>query len=129
MLISAGARDPWPARLELLAAWQEYQAEKRRLGVVDYADLISSAVELADYPGVAARVRARYSAVLLDEYQDTNPAQRILLQKIFGAGFPVIAVGDSDQTIYEWRGATPDNFAAFPPTSPDDGSATDRKLT
>lgn len=131
LISSAGGADPWPARLELLAAWQEYQAEKRRLGVVDYADLISSAVELADYPGVAARVRARYSAVLLDEYQDTNPAQRILLQKIFGAGFPVIAVGDSDQTIYEWRGATPDNFAAFSAHFPkSDGSpATDRKLT
>lgn len=129
---SADAEDPWPARLELLGAWREYQAEKRRLGVVDYADLIGSAVELVEgHPDVASRVRGRYSAVLLDEYQDTNPAQRILLQRVFGDGFPVIAVGDSDQTIYEWRGATPDNFADFPIHFPKaDGSpATDRKLT
>lgn len=129
---SAGDGDPWPARLELLAAWEDYGAEKRRLGVVDYADLISSAVELVQrHPDVADRVRGRYSAVLLDEYQDTNPAQRILLQRIFGGGFPVIAVGDSDQTIYEWRGATPDNFHAFPTHFPkaDGTPATDRKLT
>jgi DNA helicase-2/ATP-dependent DNA helicase PcrA len=51
--------------------------------------------------------------VVLDEYQDTNPAQRILLTSVFSDGFPVIAVGDEDQTIYEWRGATPENFALF----------------
>ncbi len=52
-------------------------------------------------------LRGRYRVVLLDEYQDTNPAQRELLRIVFGAGFPVTAVGDADQTIYEWRGARP----------------------
>ena len=51
--------------------------------------------------------------MLLDEYQDTNPAQRVLLSTIFGDGFPVIAVGDEDQTIYEWRGASSENFELF----------------
>jgi DNA helicase-2/ATP-dependent DNA helicase PcrA len=59
-------------------------------------------------------VRDRYRAVLLDEYQDTNPGQRELLRAVFGGGFPVTAVGDSDQTIYEWRGASPANFGRFP---------------
>ncbi len=114
--VAAGATDeePWPERLELLAAWDDYQIEKRRLGVVDYADLISSAVRLLhQHPDVADRLRSRYRVVLLDEYQDTNPAQRILLQELFAGGFPVVAVGDTDQTIYEWRGATPDNFTSF----------------
>ena len=112
---SAGEDEPWPERLEILTAWDDYQTEKRRLGVVDYADLISSAVRLLrQHPDIASRIRARYAVVLLDEYQDTNPAQRVLLQSVFGDGFPVVAVGDTDQTIYEWRGATPDNFEAFP---------------
>lgn len=114
--LTAVAEDeaPWPERLELLAAWADYAGVKQRLGVVDYADLIAAAVKLTEHhPDVAARLRRRYRVVLLDEYQDTNPAQRILLQQIFGDGFPVVAVGDADQTIYEWRGATPDNFDSF----------------
>ncbi|MGA7269537.1 MAG: ATP-dependent helicase, partial [Acidimicrobiia bacterium] len=112
---AATDEDPWPERLELLAAWQDYQDHKRRLGVVDYADLISATVRLlALHPDIAQRIRNRYRVVLLDEYQDTNPAQRVLLQHLFGDGFPLVAVGDTDQTIYEWRGATPANFESFP---------------
>jgi DNA helicase II / ATP-dependent DNA helicase PcrA len=128
----ATSEEPWPERLELLAAWQDYQAEKARLGVVDYADLISATVRLLDaHPEIAGRIRSRYSVVLLDEYQDTNPAQRIMLQLLFGAGFPVVAVGDTDQTIYEWRGATPHNFAAFARhfSAIDGGPAAERHLT
>ncbi|HEX2155094.1 MAG TPA: ATP-dependent DNA helicase [Acidimicrobiia bacterium] len=129
---AATEAEPWPERLELLAAWGDYQAEKSRLGVVDYTDLISAAVRLlAEHPDVGLRVRERYRVVLLDEYQDTNPAQRIMLQSVFGDGFPVVAVGDSDQTIYEWRGATPDNFDGFADHFPDiDGTpAPDRRLS
>lgn len=104
----------WIKRLEYLDVWESYVREKRRLGVVDYADLISTAVRVLEtFPEVAERIRARYRLVLLDEYQDTNPAQRVMLQKLFGDGFPVVAVGDTDQTIYEWRGATPANFDNF----------------
>jgi DNA helicase-2/ATP-dependent DNA helicase PcrA len=92
-----------------------YSQRKRQLGVVDYADMVSQCHRLLDqYPAIAERVRLRYRAVLLDEYQDTNPAQRELLRRIFGPGFPVTAVGDADQTIYEWRGASLDNFRRFP---------------
>ena len=125
---SATSDEPWPERLELLAAWTDYQAEKRRLGVVDYADLISAACHLLDLPEVVGRLRSRYSAVLLDEYQDTNPAQRIMLQRLFGDGYPVVAVGDPDQTIYEWRGATPTNFERFGDHFPKvDGSPADER--
>lgn len=111
---AAEPTEPWPQRLELLAVWDDYRLEKARLGVVDYADLISAACRLLDtHADVVERVRSRFGLVLLDEYQDTNPAQRILLQKLFAAGFPLIAVGDPDQTIYEWRGATPSNFEQF----------------
>lgn len=114
-VVAAATDDvPWPERLELLAGWDDYRREKARLGAVDYADLISSAERiLATHPDVVQRLRDRYQVVLLDEYQDTNPAQRVMLQRLFGDGFPVIAVGDADQTIYEWRGATASNFLAF----------------
>ncbi len=102
-------------RHELAGALANYTKAKRALGVLDYGDLIALAVELVeDHTTVAARVRERYRCVLLDEYQDTNPAQRRLFQALFGDGAAVTAVGDPDQTIYEWRGATPDNFRSFP---------------
>ncbi len=107
--------DVWSARLELANIVAGYDTEKRRLGVVDYADLIRLAYRLVtERPFIARRVRSRFSVVLLDEYQDTAPAQRRLLEAIFGDGFPVTAVGDSDQIIYEWRGASLMNFDAFP---------------
>lgn len=105
----------WSLRSNLLTALRAYQLEKVRRGVVDYSDLILRAYRLVEaFPEVAGEFRARYRAVLLDEYQDTNPAQRELLRRIFGDGFPIMAVGDIDQTIYEWRGASPHNFAQFP---------------
>lgn len=110
-----GEPDIDASRLEMAAAIAEFQARKERLGVLDYADLVARAHRLlTEMPEIATRVRDRYRAVLLDEYQDTNPGQRELLRAIFGGGFPVTAVGDSDQTIYEWRGASPANFGRFP---------------
>lgn len=92
-----------------------YQRSKAEFGVLDFADLVRSAHRLVvEHPLVAERVRDRYGLALLDEYQDTNPAQRELLRAIFGGGFPVTAVGDTDQTIFEFQGASADNFDGFP---------------
>jgi DNA helicase II / ATP-dependent DNA helicase PcrA len=101
-------------RRDMATILKTYEEEKRRLGVVDFSDLVTLAARLmTDHPDLAGLVRRRYRVVVLDEYQDTNPAQRILLQAIFGSSFPVIAVGDEDQTIYEWRGASAENFGRF----------------
>jgi len=109
-----GDDDTTRRRAELADALVRYERRKRSLGVVDYADLISRAHRLvSEFPEIADRIRERYRVVLLDEYQDTNPAQRELLRALFGTGFPVTAVGDPDQTIYEWRGASLENFEAF----------------
>ena len=106
--------DVWAVRLELLSLVESYVEAKSRLGVVDYADLVGRAHRLVtQHPTIAQRIRNRHQVVLLDEYQDTDPAQRELLRAIFGSGFPVTAVGDSDQTIYEWRGASRLNFDGF----------------
>lgn len=107
--------DLWETRGEMLETLRRYQEDKRRIGVVDYADLVTLSTRLlTDHPRLAGEIRDRYQVVVLDEYQDTNPAQRVMLTRIFRDGFPVIAVGDEDQTIYEWRGASPENFNLFP---------------
>ena len=104
----------WEQRLELLWIVAAYRREKQRLGVVDYSDLVRLAnVLVSEHRDISLTVRRRYSLVLLDEYQDTDPAQRMLLQAIFGDGFAVTAVGDANQTIYEWRGASLENFSGF----------------
>lgn len=104
----------WETRVELLSLVDAYAEAKARFGVVDYADLVGRAHQLVvTHPEIARRIRNRYRIVLLDEYQDTDPAQRELLRGIFSDGFPITAVGDSDQTIYEWRGASRLNFDDF----------------
>ncbi|MDP9145567.1 MAG: ATP-dependent helicase, partial [Actinomycetota bacterium] len=124
--------DIWAARVEMLQTLERYDVDKRRLGIVDYADLVTLSTDLLTrHPGLAKEIRDRYQVVVLDEYQDTNPAQRTLLTTIFDRGFPVIAVGDEDQTIYEWRGASAENFELFPQhfRPPDGGMAHERALT
>lgn len=107
--------EPWPARRDLIRLVRAYDEEKRRLGVADYGDLVRLAHRLVTrHPAVAATIRSRYDLVALDEYQDTNPAQRELLRALFDEEVPVMAVGDPDQTIYEWRGASLQNFRRFP---------------
>ncbi len=104
----------WLERLELARILTSYEATKRRLGVVDFGDLVHLAYRVVErHPEIAGRIRDRYRVVVLDEYQDTDPGQRMMLQAIFGHGFPVTAVGDGDQTIYEWRGASLTNFTGF----------------
>ena len=102
-------------RRGMVEAAHGYQDYKRRLGVVDYGDLIVLANRILETePQIAQRIRDRYRAAVADEYQDTNAAQRVILQLLFGDGFPLTVVGDSDQTLYEWRGASLENFRRFP---------------
>ena len=121
----------WAQRREMAQTLVQYARDKRRLRVVDYSDLVTLSTLIArEYPALAVEIKGRYRAVVLDEYQDTNPAQRALLTSIFDDGFPVIAVGDEDQTIYEWRGASAENFQLFPEhfPSPDGNLAHEEEL-
>jgi ATP-dependent DNA helicase Rep len=82
---------------------------------VDFDDLIALPVALLERDDDArARWQGRCAHLLVDEYQDTNPAQYRLLRALVGATTPFTAVGDDDQAIYGWRGATLDNLAALP---------------
>ncbi|WP_344040947.1 ATP-dependent helicase [Saccharothrix xinjiangensis] len=103
-------------RANLLPLLEAYQARKRREAAMDFADQMSLAARLAlEHPEVAQGERERYGAVLLDEYQDTGHAQRVLLRSLFGrhGPMPVTAVGDPAQAIYGWRGASAANLPRF----------------
>jgi len=101
-------------RIELTEAAILYRELKAELGVIDFGDQIDRAIEIVTrFPDVVADHRARFQAVLLDEYQDTNVAQAELMGALFGAGHPVTAVGDPDQNIYAWRGASLYNLFRF----------------
>ncbi len=115
-------------RLELARATIRYRELKRDLGVIDFGDQIQRAIDVVErHPEIVADHRARYHAVLLDEYQDTNVAQAKLMRTVFGHGHPVTAVGDPDQNIYAWRGASLHNLLDFPRQFPrSDGSESER---
>ncbi|WP_229686101.1 ATP-dependent helicase [Longimycelium tulufanense] len=103
-------------RVALLPLLDAYAQRKRREGTMDFADQMALAARLADeHPEVTTGERSRYGAVLLDEYQDTGHAQRVLLRALFGKGqqIPVTAVGDPAQAIYGWRGASAANLPRF----------------
>ncbi len=106
-------------RMELIEAAMVYRELKAELGVIDFGDQIDRALEVVTrFPGVVSDHRARFAAVLLDEYQDTNVAQAQLMATLFGDGHPVTAVGDPDQNIYAWRGASLYNLFRFPTEFP-----------
>src|SRR5215468_1070304 len=80
----------------------------------DYAGIIRIAAALLDHGAVRDRERKAYDVVMVDEYQDTDPAQEDLLHALAGDGRELIAVGDPDQSIYAFRGADPRGIARFP---------------
>ncbi|HYH27591.1 MAG TPA: ATP-dependent DNA helicase, partial [Actinomycetota bacterium] len=101
-------------RADLARMVKAYQQKKETLGLVDYGDQIALAVRLVEeHPEVGEQFRARYPVVLLDEYQDTNVAQARLLRGLVGPDYPILAVGDPDQNIYAWRGASLKNILRF----------------
>ncbi|MEV8531142.1 ATP-dependent DNA helicase [Streptomyces sp. NPDC051211] len=117
-------------RLELLELVGRYRAAKRSRDLLDFSDQIARSAELATTrPEVGALLREEFRIVLLDEYQDTSVAQRLLLSGLFGGGtgHAVTAVGDPCQAIYGWRGASVANLDDFPEHFPHaDGRPADR---
>ena len=102
-------------------AYAEYQRRLARGGAFDFDDLIGSTVALLQlFPDVSEHYRRRFRHVLVDEYQDTNHAQYVLIRELVGAGddpnLPpagLCVVGDADQSIYAFRGATIRNIEEF----------------
>jgi DNA helicase-2/ATP-dependent DNA helicase PcrA len=117
-------------RIELAGLVSAYRDRKRKLSSIDYGDQIRLAVHIVrQHPEVGEEFRDRFGTVLLDEYQDTNVAQGVLLRELCANAVPVMAVGDPDQNIYAWRGASLHNILHFAEEFPDrDGPATTRPL-
>ena len=106
-----------PYEVTIAAVYEEYQRRLRASNALDFDDLIGEVVRIfAEHPQVADYYRRRFRHVLIDEYQDTNHAQYQLVHTLVGDGPDapeLCVVGDSDQSIYAFRGATIRNIEEF----------------
>ena len=106
-------RAPIPADL-FARIYAGYERAKERAHRVDFEDMLALTVELLESDAeAAASVRAQKTWLSVDEYQDTNPLQERLLELWLGDSVDLAVVGDPDQTIYTFTGATPDFLLRF----------------
>ncbi len=112
------------------SVYSEYQRRLRAANALDFDDLIGETVAvLRAFPQIAQHYRRRFRHVLVDEYQDTNHAQYVLVRELAGRGSDEVSdevppaelcvVGDADQSIYAFRGATIRNIEDFERDYPD----------
>lgn len=109
------------------SVYDEYQRRLRAANALDFDDLIGETVAVLQvFPQIAQYYRRRFRHVLVDEYQDTNHAQYVLVRELVGRdsndGIPpgeLCVVGDADQSIYAFRGATIRNIEDFERDYPD----------
>ena len=94
--------------------YKEYEKRKRAANALDFDDLILLTVKLLEEDGeIREKYRRRFKYVLVDEYQDTNKAQFRLTELLCNENNNIMVVGDDDQSIYKFRGATIDNILGF----------------
>ena len=110
---SAG-REPPTSAATVATVYAEYEAAKRRVGQLDFADLLLiTAGAIEEYADVAEEIRSRYRHFVVDEYQDVSPVQQRLLDAWLGGRDDLCVVGDANQTIYSFAGATPEHLLSF----------------
>ena len=110
---------PIPADL-MAGIYMGYERRKSSMGKLDFEDMLSLAVRmLTEFPAAAERVRERFAAFTVDEYQDVNPLQAALLDAWLGDRRELCVVGDDYQTIYTFTGASPSHLLDFPTRYPD----------
>ena len=111
--------------LEIADIYDLYEQTKHEQGAVDFGDLIMKpALLLESDPSIRQAVQLRHRHLLVDEYQDVNRASAHLLKAVAGDGKRLWVVGDSRQSIYRFRGASPANMARFCDDYP--GAVTDQ---
>jgi DNA helicase-2/ATP-dependent DNA helicase PcrA len=99
---------------DVVRIWQIYEAGKKRDGAVDFEDMLELVLQLLETdPDAAEAVRRRYTWFSVDEYQDTNPLQEALLSVWLGDNRDLCVVGDPDQAIFSFTGATPEYLLSF----------------
>ena len=100
--------------------YREYQSLLRQSNALDFDDIIMQTVRLlTDHADVRTAYQERFSQVCVDEFQDTNVAQMHLTQLLSAKHRNLMVVGDDDQSIYRFRGATVENILAFDKSFPD----------
>jgi DNA helicase-2/ATP-dependent DNA helicase PcrA len=106
------ASDPYEKRHA--EVFKSYEARLRTSNALDFDDLIARIVELfTAHPRVKERYARQFRYVLVDEFQDTNTIQMLMIDAIASQHRNLFVVGDDDQAIYGWRGATVDNILQF----------------
>jgi DNA helicase-2/ATP-dependent DNA helicase PcrA len=104
----------------LARIYTTYEQRKREAGALDFDDLITEAVRLfRDHPEVLIHYQERFQFILIDEYQDTSRAQYELVNLLASRYRNLCVVGDADQGVYSWRGATIQNILDFERDYPD----------
>lgn len=99
---------------ELARAYQRYIELAKEYNVIDYDDQIYRVIELLrTRPNIQKELQTRYQAIMIDEFQDTNPMQSELIDLLSGSDNSLMVVGDDDQSIYGFRGATLANILDF----------------
>ncbi|MDN5852013.1 MAG: UvrD-helicase domain-containing protein, partial [Actinomycetia bacterium] len=106
-----GERGDWRAAAGFFA---EYLDVFDAQNLIDYAELVHRALIIAHDPQHRDELRAEFPLIVVDEYQDTDPAQVALLKALSGGGRDLIAVGDPDQSIYGFRGSDVRGIMRFP---------------
>ncbi|GMU78988.1 MAG: DNA helicase [Acidimicrobiia bacterium] len=116
---TAAGREPSRPLGEVAAAYQRYEAEKRRRRLADFEDLVWWCADALERdPEFAAAQRWRFRHLFVDEFQDTSPAQLRLIRAWLGERADLCAVGDPDQAIYGFAGAESGFLSRFPRTFP-----------
>ncbi|MFW6184542.1 MAG: ATP-dependent helicase, partial [Chloroflexota bacterium] len=106
--VAGPAEAPAGALFWYLNLYRLFEEVRLAKGVITFADMLMTGWEtLVRHPDVLAQMQERYRCVLVDEYQDINLAQAQILDLITTPQRNYMAIGDDDQTIYEWRGANP----------------------
>ena len=97
-----------------ISIYQKYEEKLKFCNGVDFGDLIAKAAYLFEVaPEVLEEYRKKFCHVLVDEYQDTNYAQYVFINQLVKQHKSITVVGDPDQSIYEWRGASAENMKNF----------------
>jgi DNA helicase-2/ATP-dependent DNA helicase PcrA len=113
-------RDCSPREAEFARLYAAHDRLLDEMGAMDFGEMIVRAIRLLEESSAARRrLSERYRAVLVDEYQDTNYAQQQLLRLLVSDHRNVVVVGDDDQSIYRFRGASRKNIVEFRETFPD----------
>jgi DNA helicase-2/ATP-dependent DNA helicase PcrA len=99
---------------EMLRAVEGYNELLKKNNALDFDDLLVKTLEVFDKcPDVLLAMQNRFRYILVDEFQDTNKVQYDIVQRLAGVHKNIMVVGDEDQCIYTWRGASIDNFKRF----------------